>query len=518
MPYDSCQHELSIFIEQVNTHIFSWELTEIIEVTYIYKKVGKFEYFNLTLFHEFAGYKWSKKIDFLEVFTKTQFKLKEKISEISYYMKRCKKIAEGVKTDQGYRMRLNILLGTLKYVQNTLYMALYGLPFELEKAWYKHKLSKADIQTRVKNIEAREKENFGGKVFHNKKEVILCYEALQERRIRLRGKTKKAQELEYFIKKIEAYLPKNYTYKPQKPIWEKDIGKVFHTKIPREDYVKIFNLIFEIYKLPQRAKVTSASSIYDGEEFLEIPERSLYKEKSLKSILQLMLHEIMAHTVNLENTKRRLGEFRGANNLEKEEGLAVLLEKLFQGYTLDEIRIMPSLPVLLLGEICSTKDFKRYISLNYKNMYPTFLRYKRNYPKWKKWVQHKDTSYSRGILKAQKYLQKGGDIKDLFIGKVSFEDIPLLKKIPLLDENKEQVVPLLIAEVIYFTVKHSGKFHIHQDAFLKHLAKKYNFLDIDSLGISYSSPHVKKRLCKILEILGKHIKSIDPNKCDIVFK
>lgn len=134
----------------------------------------------------------------------------------------------------------------------------------------------------------------------------------------LAGK-KKAKELDYFLKKIEAILPKNYNYIRQNPLAQKELGKVFQTQIGRDDYVKIFNLVFEIYKLPQRAKVTGVSSIYDGEKFLEIPDRSLYKTKTLKSILQLMLHEIMAHTVNLENTKRRLGEFRGANNLEKEE-------------------------------------------------------------------------------------------------------------------------------------------------------------------------------------------------------
>lgn len=151
-------------------------------------------------------------------------------------------------------------------------------------------------------------------------------------------------------------------------------------------------------------------------------------------------------------------------------------------------------------------------------MYPSFLRYKRNYPKDMKGVQHKDTSYSRGILKAQKFLQDGGDMKDLFIGKVSFEDIPLLKKIPLLSEDTPQIAPLMIAEIIHYAVKNGGTFHIHQDAFIKHLAKKYKFRDIDSLEISYGSPHVKKRLCEILKILSKYISDIDENKCDILFK
>ncbi|MDA9129420.1 flavohemoglobin expression-modulating QEGLA motif protein, partial [Candidatus Gracilibacteria bacterium] len=442
--------------------------------------------------------------------------LESKISQIQYYKERATEISKNVSPNKGNRTRLEILQGALQYVENTLYMSLYGLVFELEKAGHEHGLTHEEVDLRVTKIEKLEQENFGGKICDNTQEMILCYESLQEQA--LFSNKKKAKELEYFLEKIKVLLPKDYRYRKRNPLAQKDLGKVFQTRIRRDDYVKMFNLVFEIYQLPQQAKISSVSSIYDGEHFLEIPDSQAYAHESLKSILQLMLHEIMAHTVNLENTKRRLGEFRGANNLEKEEGLAVLLESLFQGYKLEDISIMSSFPALLLGEICSTQDFQKYLSLSYKNMFPRFLRFKRNYPKDLKGVQHKDTSYSRGILKAQKFLLEGGDMKDLFIGKVNFEDISLLKNIPLLSEEKPQIAPLMIAEVIHYAVKNGGKLHIHQDAFIKHLAKKYKFRDIDSLKISYSDPHVKKRICEILHILSKYISDIDKDKCDILFK
>jgi len=72
-----------------------------------------------------------------------------------------------------------------------------------------------------------------------------------------------------------------------------------------------------------------------------------------------------------------------------------------------------------------------------------YLRRKRNYPFEYPGVQHKDTSYYRGQKIIHKYIEEGKDIKDLYLGKVSFEDIPLLKQYAQ-EKNISVQYPLLV--------------------------------------------------------------------------
>ena len=130
--------EIAIFIEEVNKNIFHGELTEIIEVTYTYRKIGTFLYFNTTLFSVFGEVGCSKKPNFSLIEHQVSAKLDARIAQIDYYIKRAKKLSKDLVPNQGNKTRLHILQGALKYAQNSLYMAFYGLPFELEKAGYTH--------------------------------------------------------------------------------------------------------------------------------------------------------------------------------------------------------------------------------------------------------------------------------------------------------------------------------------------------------------------------------------------
>ena len=56
MSQDSCSLsyiDFKIFIDEVNASLFNGEITEIIEVTYTYKKIGVDLYYNTTLFSAF---------------------------------------------------------------------------------------------------------------------------------------------------------------------------------------------------------------------------------------------------------------------------------------------------------------------------------------------------------------------------------------------------------------------------------------------------------------------------------
>lgn len=62
-------------------------------------------------------------------------------------------------------------------------------------------------------------------------------------------------------------------------------------------------------------------------------------------------------------------------------------------------------------------------------------------------VQHKDVTYARGEKRVAEYILNGGHIHDLYIAKVSFEDIATVKA---LAENEKIPLkyPLLIGELL----------------------------------------------------------------------
>lgn len=70
----------------------------------------------------------------------------------------------------------------------------------------------------------------------------------------------------------------------------------------------------------------NVSSIYDGSEYLEVPIKPSHETKSLKAVLRLMAHEVCVHYVNQDISERNGFRIRGAGNVEKDEGLAILVE------------------------------------------------------------------------------------------------------------------------------------------------------------------------------------------------
>ncbi len=495
--------EFQLFIEEINKNIFNGELTEIIEVTYAYKKIWENQFFNTTLFTAFWWEKYHKNIDFDLLYHKIYTKLSHKIEQIDFFSQKINNVYTQDKQD---KIRVKFLEKQFSYVKNTLLIAQYWLAFEIQKAGGKYKISSSQVKKNIQNIKKLEKKNFGWEIHSKPDEVIKCFEFLQKKSYK--KSLKNSPDFEYFLEKIKNILPENYSAGEKKFTRKKIFPWIFQTQIQREDYCEIFDLIFEIYGLPQRTKITNVWSIYDGEKFLEIPNKKSYETKTLKSVLKLSLHEIMAHCVNLENTKRRLGEFRWAHNLEKEEWLAVLLEKVFEGIHISNIWIIASLPTLLMWEICETQEFKQFLQLNYSEPNKAFLRFKRNYSSDFSGVQHKDTSYSRGILKTVQYIQEKKNFQDLFLWKVSFDEIKFLKKIDILDENKPMIQPLFIAEFIYFYVKNISE-ETSLEKFFVYMEEKYFFMDTKYLKKYYQKKSTKKNIYKISHILQKYIPDLD---------
>lgn len=84
--------------------------------------------------------------------------------------------------------------------------------------------------------------------------------------------------------------------------------------------MKIFELSLQLHGFSQKVRVSGAvTSIYDGREYLEIPESAEYDTISLEDMLCLLIHEIGTHYVNQSISEKNGLTLRGAANIEKVE-------------------------------------------------------------------------------------------------------------------------------------------------------------------------------------------------------
>lgn len=193
----------------------------------------------------------------------------------------------------------------------------------------------------------------------------------------------------------------------------KNIEKYLNTPIKRDKYTAIFKSVFELYGLDIPIIHEERSSIYDSENALRIPTSPEYNSISLQRILALIQHEIECHYINLKNSRKAIGNVRGKDNLEKEEGIATVSEYLLEGYKIEQLDfVVGSLPSILAGELLQGDDFEDFTRLmrimegegRDSSPHSLFLRRKRNYPLEQRGVQHKDTSYTRGLFKTIEYI------------------------------------------------------------------------------------------------------------------
>lgn len=181
----------------------------------------------------------------------------------------------------------------------------------------------------------------------------------------------------------------------------------------------------------------------------------------------------------------------------------------------------------LMWEILTCDELRDFLELSNKidpdiiSVYDRFYRLKRNN---KNWVQHKDTTYIRWLLKAieeiNKFIISDGKEwiapEDLFIGKISFEETKSLKKIK---EKKgiETIKPLFISDAVFFIVserlKNWEKSKINWEKFYKYLQEKYPIFNFSLEQIYQVTKHTKENVAWLVNLLfrciwGHQIKQI----------
>jgi len=168
----------------------------------------------------------------------------------------------------------------------------------------------------------------------------------------------------------------------------------------------------------------------------------------------LIIHEIETHVLTAENGKLQLYDiFKGgmANYLFTQEGLAVYNvnkqnEKQItsDGYQ-SQCKVLAINTALNYSFSESIKVFRKKYDFGAKKAFKEILRAKRGVgDSSKPGAFTKDLVYVKGLRAIQEYVSKGGKIKDLYLGKINIEDLPMIKKIPGI--RPPQILPKWLKE------------------------------------------------------------------------
>lgn len=488
-----------LIVNKLQETFFTPKTVDIFELTFAYdSKDGKL--FNRTLFTDFAWLSIKNTQEELFSITNSLLHIKK-----MYIQQARKDIVQLPKIDG----KSEILLGTLGYIEKILDLTILWLPFEIEKIWYPLLLSPQDVEQRVKKMEAIEATLFGGNIRENPLEVANCYRSLKtkiDKKIpmmteRQRQLSKKVLDT---IKNLPAFIDVDGIFKNrQKDTRDINYKKIItdnktllEKKISREDYVKIFELVFALYGIEKTVKIDERTSIYDGEDALYIPNNKNYETLNLQKILSLIQHEIERHMISLENNQKNLGWFRWWYNLFMEEWTAMIMEWILQWKSLSEYGWMSiNLPNLLVGELLDGEEYKEFLSI-FSSKEVVMERKKRLYPKYYRGVQHKDTVYTRWPKAVISYITRWWNPKDTFLWRLQEKDISKIQK------NTITKYPKLVAEVILYKLINNT---INDSEFKEFIRGKYDFLDEESIKdkMNNFTFDQKKQLIEVFKIIKK---------------
>jgi len=226
--------------------------------------------------------------------------------------------------------------------------------------------------------------------------------------------------MEWIIKDLKSKYPQtwdvinNSGYEElllEDPLDDYSSEEIFQRKIPREKYVEIFKLAIDVLWLDYKVVVWDYPNfsvqwweIWEPWE-LRVPQSwENYDTLKVKRIIAMVAHELERHAIGNVNNKSLLWNMKSLSYLWQEEWVAHVMEHLAIGYNLDEIPLNRYMPRMLIWELYSWDDFKKFLhilnKLEWENLdvEKFFQRFKR----WKDfslpWVNPKEKLYGTGAL------------------------------------------------------------------------------------------------------------------------
>lgn len=165
---------------------------------------------------------------------------------------------------------------------------------------------------------------------------------------------------------------------------------------------------------------------------------------SKERIEELIIHEIETHIITAENGKNQPYSIfnRGlANYLTTQEGLAMYnVEKQRNQDFLKNIKALSHIIAIYESKNHGFREVYnslRELGLGEEQSFRSTLKAKRGfYNTSREGAFTKDYIYFKGYFKVKKYIEEGGDIKELFMGKFDLDDLAIIKNIPGIKEAK----------------------------------------------------------------------------------
>jgi len=503
-------------IENIEALYQNKALVAIQEVTYAYSKTDSWK-FNVTLFKDFA---WLDETSSnWELITKTKQALSFKIREINSIISDLNWVWTQSEEEN---LKVEFLINALEYTRSLLELASVWVEFEIEKIWKTPELLTWENREKAFNkVSELDEKIFWWKIIDNPNEVTACMDYLAsfwnefsfDDKMFFRWIVTEINNQLWVKFDLEKICKDQCEVEEEKTEKQLKQEEILSKEINQEDYLKIFELVLQIYGLEDDFEIRTSSnrsSIYDWPDFLEFPTSDKYKKLPLKRILELIAHEIERHMLNLKANKENIWKVEWADKLGLEEWMAILMEKIVWGENLEEIWVSKVFPRILFLELFQKDEAFDIINTLWK--YDNWIwdenrlyRSKRNYPMDKIWTQHKDTSYTRGISQIIKYIKSWKKIQDLFLGRIWFQDIDRIKNIPY---NK-YYYPVFVAEAIKYILFETDRYWIWEKKegcidFLEYLKERYPFVDLDEKYrclIQDSWKKINKKIIEILDII-----------------
>lgn len=201
-----------------------------------------------------------------------------------------------------------------------------------------------------------------------------------------------------------------------------------------EDALEGYSL--DNWKILAKKNIISSCSTKKNKMIL-LKKTALFSRLKLE---KLICHEIETHLLSTENGSLqpfKIFKFGLKDYLKIQEGLAMynIEKKLHIPFSLNQkiasLIIAMSMPEKSLSEIIQT--LMNEYNLSAKISFGTALKVKRGVgAENSKGVFTKDYLYYSGYKEIRDFVIKGGDLKDLYIGKVNIKDLELIKKFPFI--------------------------------------------------------------------------------------
>lgn len=383
-----------------------------------------------------------------------------------------------------------------QYIIDTLEMAKIAVPIELEKSSVKPLFSDTERESFVEQMNEYQTKIYGESLRENSIETLLTLQLIRKEWKEWKEFLSDSEQERYKViyDSLVTILSNTFPYEAFEDLDTheiplKDTNHSIETeiakdlKISRQEYMSLWQIYINANNLKQNViDSDNASSIYDWPQKLEIPTWSEYDSMSLFNVVRLMVHEVWVHYINQDISESNNFRIRWAKNLEKEEGLATLMEWLLEGKSLASMKQAGySFPTILISELLGGKAREDYIYMRTKmaTKWRTVtidinrnLRVMRGYPLNWPWAQRKDMSYGRWLLKIIDLLEKGNySLPDFFVGKFSIEDIEN-GRIDSIVPKDGRKFPLLFPEMILYMYTHGRENFTHKK-FVTYIVDKY---------------------------------------------